>query len=99
MCSNSQGHYGDRQTGRTTKQINEAPEGALFVVPNWQAINYTRHLAQRLGRKDLRFTVPEYVYIDVVGTGRAVVVDHAARLTLDEQDAVTEANHRRKHEN
>lgn len=41
-----------RGTGRTTKQIKEAPQGAYFVWCN-NVLWYPRQLAAKLGREDL----------------------------------------------
>lgn len=42
-----------RQTGRTTKQMLHAPQGAHFVWCN-EVLGYARHLARRLNRADLK---------------------------------------------
>ena len=48
----------NRGTGRTTKQIKEAPLRALFIAPTHHAVNYTKRLARSLGREDLEILSP-----------------------------------------
>lgn len=47
-------HDADRQTGRTTQQMKDAPYGAVFVWPVGNSISYAKDLAHKLGRGDLR---------------------------------------------
>lgn len=42
-----------RQTGRTARQMAEAPYGALFIVHAECFVPYAKKLADRLGRNDL----------------------------------------------
>jgi hypothetical protein len=78
----------DRGTGRTTKQMLDAPRGAFFVCPTTAAREYTRHLAHHLGRLDLNPIVPEELEYRIRGTGRAVIVDHACRLTERQHEMI-----------
>lgn len=74
---------GSRGSGRTTRQIREAPFGATFVCCTQQAVLYTKHLAARLGRDDLRVTGPfaiEPERLRGIEAGR-LVIDHATRLS------------------
>lgn len=70
-------YYGDRGSGRTTRQIKDAPQGAVYVVPH-SAVDYTRRLAESLGRADLRIERPDYFFDKWHGLQLPVVVDHAA---------------------
>lgn len=75
----------DRGTGRTTKQMQEAPRGAIFVWCNGQ-LSFPRHLAAKLGRSDLRIEGPGFFDIRVPrfkGVTTPVVVDHAAHELFD----------------
>ena len=45
-------NHSDRQTGRTTRQMLAAPQGATFVWRN-SRLSYPRQLASDLGRNDL----------------------------------------------
>lgn len=68
----------ERGTGRTTKQIKDAPQGAVFVCPPC-AVDYIRRLAEHLGRTDLRIERPDYfIRGRWLGLRFHVVVDHAA---------------------
>lgn len=68
-----------RGTGRTAKQIEQAPYGSVFV---WctSDVRYALDTAHRLGRTDL--TIKPLGWLDaehVLASGkRQVVVDHAA---------------------
>lgn len=73
--------YDDRLSGRTTKQMQEAPAGAVFVWCNGSTA-YPRALAKRLGRDDLQvmpraWLTHRSVYGMRPGT---LVIDHAAEL-------------------
>ena len=68
-----------RQSGRTTRQIERAPLGALYVWPT-SDFSVPKGIAQRLGREDLVF-VSAYVLRDCPDNlaGKkfgGVVVDH-----------------------
>jgi len=39
----------DRGTGRTTRQMRDAPQGAVFVWPVWGSMGYASDLARHLG--------------------------------------------------
>lgn len=72
---------GRRGSGRTTRQMQAAPIGSLFV---WctPRLDYPRHLARQLGRDDLRIVSPSVLDF---GAERlrgwrgapAIVLDHA----------------------
>lgn len=72
----------DRQTGRTTRQMQESPRGAVFVWCNGH-LAYPRDLARRLGRTDLEIVSPGWLDERNM-RGReftAIVLDHATELT------------------
>ena len=48
----------DRKTGRTTRQMNEAPSGAWFVCPGKP---WFEDLARRLARTDLVIVTPQWL--------------------------------------
>lgn len=69
----------DRGTGRTTKQMQDAPRGAVFVWCNGLT-DYPRRLARHIGRGDLKIEqadVPEH-RLRGFAPGH-VVYDHAWR--------------------
>jgi hypothetical protein len=71
----------ERGTGRTTKQMVNAPHGAVFVSCHPSAVAHDRELAQKHGRADLKIVAPRWLETGWIGhelTG--VVVDHAARV-------------------
>lgn len=84
----------DRQGGRTTKQIQDAPAGAVFV---WckEHIIYAKNIARDIGRKDLEIVPPSWLEHDH-WRGRnltGLVVDHAAHLTPRQCDGYEGAIH------
>lgn len=71
-----------RQTGRTTRQIQNAPRGALYV---W--VNERLHYPRALGRGDLEFVSPASMGHRLTGRRSGdIVIDHAACLTLEQLD-------------
>lgn len=71
----------DRQTGRTTQQMKDAPHGALFIWCTGDT-RYPKALARLLGRDDLQI-VPLSFLSGPSGLGRTftgLVLDHAAPL-------------------
>lgn len=83
-----------RQTGMTTKQIESAPQGALYC---WVSSNtwYPKELAAHLGRKDLRLCGPEYIRNERHrGLSVPIVVDHAALLPPEVNWLIMEHNAR-----
>ncbi len=84
-----------RGTGRTTRQMANAPKGAVYIWPNHQ-LAYPALLASTIGRKDLQIVSPEWITEDrwrgVEVSG--VVLDHATRLNTDEWTAYGEARTR-----
>lgn len=78
-----------RQTGRTTKQIERAPQGAVFIWCNAH-LNYPVRLAKRLGREDLKIiTLQQFqqgYYVSWLNELNGIVVDHYAEPDLTERD-------------
>lgn len=68
----------DRQTGRTTQQLKNAPQGAIFVWCNAHT-HYPQNLARALGRSDLK--IKPFGWLEernVRGLrGTCVILDHA----------------------
>ena len=72
----------DRGTGRTSKQMLEAPQKSIFVWCN-SALSYPLSLAKHLGREALYIISPEsirYLWCSSKVRG-GIVVDHAAYLS------------------
>lgn len=72
----------ERQTGRTTKQIQAAPIGAFYVVINISAVNYIQSLAYKEGRDDLHVVPLSIIQRDNYAflrcrRGMIIVLDHA----------------------
>lgn len=77
-----------RRTGKTTRQMQAAPKGSVFVWCN-SMLSYPRRLAKELGRDDLVIVGPGF--LDERSRGRrasSVIVDHAARLRKDQADEI-----------
>jgi len=83
-------HY--RQTGASTRQMQKAPVGAVYIWIN-HALTYARNLAHQIGRDDLKIVSPDWLdshqYLGRELTG--VVVDHATLLTEDQRAALETA--------
>jgi hypothetical protein len=80
----------DRRTGRSTRQIEGAPQNAIYIVPVSSTIGYYRDIAARVGRTDIRFASPT-ILSDRRYHGAnpaSIVVDHATwdMLTADVED-------------
>ena len=77
-----------RRTGETTRQMLAAPQGAIYICCHEQdARGYSRRLAYSLGRVDLELVSTSWLDSER-WHGRhlsAVVVDHACRLTDEQQ--------------
>lgn len=71
----------ERGTGRTSRQLRNAPHGALYVALNQADRTHTLHMAREMGRDDLEITtVSTFVfhgYERLFGTKRQYVIDHA----------------------
>jgi hypothetical protein len=70
----------DRQTGRTSKQMKDAPDGATFVWCVSASLSYAKQLACYLGRTDLRIVSPYYIkgpHRGRRGNTETLIIDHA----------------------
>lgn len=82
-----------RGEGATTRQMQAAPQGAVFVWVNHH-LDYPKDLARKLDRMDLKIMSPGHAFDDHHLRGRrfpAIILDHACDLTMrqwDEYDAV-----------
>lgn len=76
-----------RGDGATTRQMQAAPQGALFVWVNHR-LGYPKDLARKLGRADLEIVPPSYLEGDQFRgrTFSGIVIDHAATLTNSQWD-------------
>lgn len=75
-----------RQTGATTEQMRSAAAGAYYVWCN-SALDYPKDLARKLKREDLRIVSPWWLETGYQGLElKGLVVDHACRLT-EQQEA------------
>lgn len=76
-----------RGDGKTSRQMQEAPKGAIFI---WCTSDlwYPKHLAIALERKDLKIVRPEWLDGDEWrGLHYSeIIVDHWARLTTKQWD-------------
>lgn len=84
----------ERQTGITTRQMTEAPVGAVYVWVNSE-LSYPRRLALHLGRRDLQIVGPSWLNMPKFYRHAAgIVVDHAADLTDNQLDGLDDARRR-----
>lgn len=86
-----------RGIGHTTKQIEEAPIGSIFVWLNGD-FSYPTELARKLGRNDLKIVSPLWLengsYRGI--TYPDVIVDHSVNLTRSRKYALQDAKLRMK---
>jgi hypothetical protein len=78
---------GDRRTGRTTKQMQAAPKGAIFVWCNG-GTHYPKELAKKIGRPDLDVVALDALNDPMRFRGKqisAIVLDHATPLYMTEK--------------
>lgn len=75
-----------RQTGRTTKLINDAPHGAFFYVGEHARSHYVRALLHHIGRPDIRLISKSNRWFERLQGCRGIVliVDHDVWLTDEE---------------
>jgi hypothetical protein len=74
----------DRGSGRTTRQMQQAPHGAVFIWCVARSVNYARDLARSLKREDLRIMTPAALDPPghrLMGIRVTIVLDHACSLT------------------
>ena len=75
----------NRQTGRTTIQILEAPKGAYYVSADFSSLNYNAALAEQYGRDDLVMITLEHMrsgYLRGVNAS-GIVLDHHALHVME----------------
>ena len=76
----------NRCTGRTTRQMQGAPYGAVFVSAHPGCVRHDRDLAAFHGRRDLTVVAPDWLtsrrWQGMTFTG--IVIDHAADLSMKE---------------
>ena len=84
-----------RGDGTTTRQMEASPKGAIYVWCNGQ-LDYPRRLAEKIGRNDLHIVGPYWLeaggWHGLVLSG--LTVDHAARLSERELEALSGAETR-----
>ena len=79
-------HPDFRGRGYTTRQMQSAPEGALFVWCNYD-LTYPKMLARYLNRKDLIIKGPDIFNDGAIwlkGHNKPLILDHACELDHDE---------------
>jgi len=80
----------NRCTGRTTRQMLAAPQGAVFIT---RTPCNAQWLADKVNRFDLYFVAPLWLtnerWLGLTFTG--IVVDHDVRLTEREQEMLRQA--------
>lgn len=71
----------ERLSGSTTRQMEDAPQNAIFIWCNSDTY-YPKRLAEKLGRKDLRIKSPDWLDYGWRGLYLSgVILDHAVNLT------------------
>ena len=86
-----------RGTGKTTKQIKEAPKDAIYVCDNRMESEYCKKLARINNRQDITFVSKYYVESDrLKGLNRFIVIDHATCLDSRSYDYIRIINSRFK---
>lgn len=87
-----------RNTGETTRQMQEAHRDAVYIWVAGSPREYARDLARHLGRADLEIVSPEWLDRSRGWRGRilsAVVLDHECRLTSIQWKIYNEVTQRR----
>jgi len=79
----------ERGSGRTTKQMEGAPQNSVFVWVNGHT-KYPERLAKKIGRDDLKIVTPYWLESNAWRGCRftGVAVDHAAHLTNRQRDGL-----------
>ena len=71
---------GHRGSGRTHRQIVAAPLGALFVCLNRACVDYSKDIARKVNRPDLKFDTMRVLDdggVRLLGLDLPIVLDHA----------------------
>lgn len=86
-----------RGSGRTTRQMREASEGAIFIWVNGDLF-YPKRLAKHLDRTDIKVIRPSELLLENHHGSQVsgVVLDHAANLTAGQWDYYCELLERAK---
>ena len=78
-----------RGDGTTSRQLLEAPRGAIYICSDQRNAEYTRRLAHHLGRHDISCKTPEFFRCGWQGNrGLKVIIDHFAMeaMTNEQRD-------------
>lgn len=79
-----------RRSGRTARQMLEAPKNAYYVVDN--AMEYAKALAAHLGRRDLSIVDTQFFsYRERRGKRKLkvkIIIDHGCVLTVSQAAAI-----------
>ena len=68
--------YEKRGSGRTTKQMQEAPQNSIFVWVHHD-LHYPKKLAEKIGRNDLKIVSPNWLLNGWRGVQLSgLVIDH-----------------------
>lgn len=74
------------QEGKTTKQMLQAPRGAVYVWCN-NYIGYPTRLSKALSRSDLSIISPRSLNSQIIcGHYPVIVIDHAAEISDEQRD-------------
>lgn len=85
-----------RQTGRTTRQMEAAPQGAFYIWPRSNSLCYPRRLAAKLRRNDLQI-IPLAEFIPEMFRGQTItgcVIDHACMQHMTKKNHWADASAR-----
>jgi len=77
-----------RGSGRTSQQIKDAPQRAVFVWPVCGSLQYAKDLARHLGREDLKIVSlywlePRHWHACELS---GIVLDHASSERMNERE-------------
>jgi hypothetical protein len=75
----------ERCTGRTTRQMQAAPPDAVFVSANHGTKGYDKELASKINRNDLKIVDSSWLTSHRWQGAFFSGIDHAAKLTKEEQ--------------
>jgi hypothetical protein len=77
--------YKKRGSGRTTKQMQEAPQNSVFVWVHHD-LHYPKKLAEKIGRNDLKIVSPNWLLNGWRGVQLSgLVIDHFAHTSFTEE--------------
>jgi hypothetical protein len=69
-----------RNSGRTTRQIINAPKNSIYICRRMEIL-YNKRLAQINNREDLTFVSCNY--LKAIGIRKFVIIDHAIQIGQD----------------